>query len=372
MTYTITVAGMPVEIISDVNISRSCSDLITSCSFSVSADIIDLCRRGAVVIVKVPAKTVFIGVIFDYQIQYQGSTPILNVNCADAGYSLSHSDLSVDLASITSGQYTAGYTYSSGMSVGDIIESVLTNTGLSATGINARDVYITSNFTVTMGQTRKSVIDSLCAEYGCIFFVEFVGDISVAVCDKWDAFIVQDKYSVPVAVSDASHLIETCTVESIPNMNISRMIVYGDNPAGSAAVDVAVKPGTYEIYVDGVITVPVADWYAGVAQDYLDLYELCDEICTVTMQGMPLILFGQVDLYQYFYNLGISSDITTWRVIQEDLSISGTGGVVSVYRLANPAIDLSVNSAATAVATLTSDQMWEAKRETSEYAEVIE
>jgi hypothetical protein len=90
------------------------------------------------------------------------------------------------------------------------------------------------------------------------------------------------------------------------------------------------------------------------------------------MQGMPLILFGQVDLYQYFYNLGISSDITTWRVIQEDLSISGAGGVVSVYRLANPAIDLSVNSAATAVATLTSDQMWEAKRETSEYAEVIE
>jgi len=225
VTYTITVAGIPVEIISDVNISRSSSDLITSCSFSVSASIVDLCRLGSRVIVKVPTKTVFIGVIFDYQIQYQGCTPILNVNCADFAYMLSHADVCADFASIGDGYLYQNLYFNGDSMVGDAIEYLLAGSGISADRVGARNIECPYYQTGT-GQTRYSVIQGLCSLKNCMFWLEFDGDLTVAMCESVPILMSQDRYSLPVTVSDSSHLVEACSIESVPEMNCTRVIVY--------------------------------------------------------------------------------------------------------------------------------------------------
>lgn len=225
MTYTITVAGIPVEIISDVNISRSSSDLITSCSFSVSASIVDLCRLGSRVIVKVPTKTVFIGVIFDYQIQYQGCTPILNVNCADFAYRLSHADVCADFASIGDDSLYQTLYFNGNSMLGDAIEYLLTGSGISAERVGAREIEC-PYYETSPGQTRYSVIQDLCSLTNCLFWLEFDGDVTVAICESVPVLTSQDRYSLPVAVSDSSHLVEACSIESVPEMNCTRVVVY--------------------------------------------------------------------------------------------------------------------------------------------------
>ena len=221
-----TISGMPVEILADTKISRGSGDLITSCSFQVSADIIDLCRDYAEVIVKTPVKTVFIGVIFDYQIQYQGRTPILNVNCADFSYRLSHGDMCADFASISGIDLVQCQYFNEDWMLGDAIEYLLAGTGISASRVGARNIECQFYQTVA-GDTRMSVIQKLCELSGCMFWIEFDGDLSIAVCDTMQALKTQDRYSIPVAVSDSSHLVESCEVESVPEMNCTRLIVHG-------------------------------------------------------------------------------------------------------------------------------------------------
>lgn len=125
------------------------------------------------------------------------------------------------------------------------------------------------------------------------------------------------------------------------------------------SIDIAVKDGAAAPYID--VFIEKNDFYAGIAQDLLDLFELCDEACTIVMQGTPLHMFGIVDLTQYFADTGISSDLKVWRVVQEDISISGNGGVVSSYRLINPDVDLSDESLSSVVSTLTTEQMIQSK-----------
>jgi len=143
-------------------------------------------------------------------------------------------------------------------------------------------------------------------------------------------------------------------------MDVGGIMVVAYPSIAYPSIEIAVKDGATPPYID--VFVETSNFYAGIAQNILDIYELCDETCTIVMQGTPLYLFGVVDLTQYFADVGITSDLKLWRVVEESFTISGGGGIISTYRLANPEIDLSNPDAAAYVATLTSDQMWEAKR----------
>jgi hypothetical protein len=194
------------DIVSDISIKRSCSDPICSASFSTPLDLLSAAQSMHPVMITRGGVTHFNGIISSYSLSYAGKMVTLSLDCSDLSYKLAHSLLPLtdtEAATLTYDStpestptlvpaMTGRLTFDPDIHVGDAIEALLTGTGIEHIGPGDTESQIQFRATpipetclvFDPGMYRLDVIKAMCKLIGGIFFIRFVGDKSIAVCNS--------------------------------------------------------------------------------------------------------------------------------------------------------------------------------------------
>lgn len=371
-TTDVFVNTVRLEIVDNVSIKRSFTNLICSASFSTPSDILSDAQNHASVYIRRDGVTVFSGIITSYSIGYQGKMLNMNIDCSDLSFILSHSLLPLTYTESQLMVYgvnstpsmTGRLTFDPNCTIGNAIESMLTGTGIqhllsgeTTSYLGLRTTAIPESCLVfEPGVTRLDVIKKMCSAVGAIFFVKFIGPESVAVANTWAELEDHNEFLVTVIIQDSTHLVTSFNLESVPDMMVTRVTeeILNENEATNHAE--AIELNKVLPYFDKYIKMDPTDspLISQDSADKIEMYIKCHERAAIEFVGVPVELFNKIDLELLYIDMGISPEHAVWRITEIETTVSG-GGVITRASLVSSHLELIDEVVAKASGNLPTD-----------------
>lgn len=202
MIAEIYIDGELLEIVSNVSLTQSASNLISSLSFSTPINIMSKCESYSPIIVKYSGEIIFIGKIYTHKVTYSGKVLLISVECSDLIQSLSEEDRI---------SFTPGYM------VGSALSDLLSNTNLNTSLIGFQTTELNNDVCVfPVNSNRLSAFQTILDSVGAIAYIKYINSIGYVICDTWENILALTEFSEPIEISDASHLIMAFNLSPTP------------------------------------------------------------------------------------------------------------------------------------------------------------
>jgi hypothetical protein len=231
------------DIISDISIKRSYSNLVSSASFSTPLDLLAEAQAGESVIIRKGALPLFHGVIHPYKFDYQGGSHTLSLDCSDECYKLATTDR---------------ISFEEGTKAGAAIVALLAGTTITTTGVALATTDLPDDcFVFPVNSNRLDAVKKISDACGALFYLDFSGSVPEAVCDTWTNLLTSDAFIETVEISDATHLVTAFSLDGDPL----------DPTVSKASISFIGVPGQLfnkldltDLYTDMGITYSVSTW----------------------------------------------------------------------------------------------------------------
>ena len=314
----VSVAGSELIAFSSASISRSASDLIGTAQIQAPLDILDEISDDSDVAIEVDRVVLFHGVAADWSLSYSGGNTSISIPCVDLSYKLTHMVVGTSVT-----------TYTSGTDIGAIIYALLADTGINRTHINqATGITLDEDLEIAIGEMRMSVIQTICANYGTLFYLSYgkVGAtyVTYGEFDTYAQMEADAEFSETHTITDANTPIFSLSIKNQPDAVCTRVIAIRDN-AGVQEVGTAVSGSAP--YLDKVVTVNVNDAtdIDDLAATYLANFQRGISKLDLSFHNLAVSLFNVVDMSAICAVLGVTLPLMEFRITDLDYTISPSG-----------------------------------------------